>query len=519
VIGHEVIERHARRAPERLAIIDRNRALNWLEFADAVGRCAGALASLLRDVDRPHRVAFLGENNVEVLVLQAAAATLGVPIVGVDHSLTVPDVGRCVSQLDPTVLAASPAWHSLACAALRDLAKPPEILLRLGDDDAGGEGWISGGKLMSGGVWPMTDSWYRPPFAAYGFTSGTSGTPKLVLRGESFAARRHADVTRLFGIDERDVYLNAVTLFHASAPGWARIFLTEGATLVLADARDLESLARLASEHAATFTLMSPQVLTGYTAKARELPASPPPLRAIVTGGRHVSPRLVRDATSTFGEVLHVYYGTTETGLNTLATPRDLAADPLTAGRPLPGNEVAILDGDNHRVRAGVAGRVAISGYMLADHFGDGSSPSVDLEGVRYWVTADAGVLDSDGRLRILGRDLGDSIQDVIRTEALLREIDGISDAAVAVVDDGEGGAEGSGAVALVAYVVDARAAAARESLAERVAGVASASLVGISTHCLEVPEIPYSASGKVRPRDLRAIFGRSSGDLRAVLR
>ena len=44
---------------------------------------------------------------------------------------------------------------------------------------------------------------------------------------------------------------------------------------------------------------------------------------------------------------------------------------------------------------------------MLAAHFGDGSAPLINLDGVQYWVTADTGCLDDAGRLRILGRELG----------------------------------------------------------------------------------------------------------------
>lgn len=492
MIALDVIQKHAAQTPDRPALIAVNRYVSWLGFADEVARSAGALAMLFDELGptHPRRIAFLGDSDLDIVVLQAAAATLGIAIVGIDHSLEPAAVAACLDQLKPAVFVVSPWRRQLARTALARATAQPAVLLHLGASGSSGRSWP---KLTASGSWPPPDGWKQGPFEAFGFTSGTSGTPKLVVRTESFAARRRAAIVEMFGIAGDDVYLNTVPLFHASASGWARIFLSEGAPVVIAGDEDSACIARLAREHGVTFTLMVPPVLAEFTEQARVDDARPP-LRAIVTGGRHVSPQLVRDVDATFGRVLHVYYGTTETGLNTLATPADLADDPTTAGGAFPGNAIAIVDRHGGRVRPGEPGFVAISGYMLASHFGDGSAPVIDLDGVQHWVTADTGCLDSDGRLRIFGRELGDQLHDVIGAEAAVRTLDGVADVAIVLAaPDRE---------AVVAYVPKLPPSA---DLTAEVHATASAALGGLDVRCLKFDAIPYSPSGKVRPAALLA--------------
>jgi long-chain acyl-CoA synthetase len=89
-------------------------------------------------------------------------------------------------------------------------------------------------------------------------------------------------------------------------------------------------------------------------------------------------------------------YGTAETGgAVALALPED--AGSRTAGHPLPGTEV----------RISAEGEILVAGPGLADGYhGRRVVPTSKAEG--GWLrTGDAGVLDADGRLRVLGRYVG----------------------------------------------------------------------------------------------------------------
>ena len=515
MIGYEKIHTHALTRPDGLALADRSTTLTWAQLAARVAAATRSLAALLPPAGARPRIAVLGASTVDVVVLQSAAATLRVPLVGIDHSLPDASVAGCLAQIRPAVLAASPERVDLAARALAlvgDVDLPP-VLLALGPGPAGDRpGWTqwTPGSDGRGSDDPATapadlvPGWQAPPFEGLGFTSGTSGLPKLVLRSRSFEARRHQDVVDRFEVTARDVYLNTVPLFHASAAGWARVFLTEGAPVVVAGELPAADMLRLAARHGATASLMVPPTLAAVVAALQDDATVPaPPLRMLVTGGRQVSPALVRDVVDRWGHVLHVYYGTTETGLNTLALPADLAEDPTTVGRPFPGNDITVIDAAGRPVPPGTAGTVAIGGYMLADGFATASAPLVAVEGRPYWRTADTGRIDAHGRLTVLGRDLDGRSYDVVGTEARLRELPCLRDAAVHVAVTPR-----PSAVAAYVRAGGEPGDGAGARLDEIVTRTVAATLGIADVRTLPVARIPYSPSGKVRFAELAALRG-----------
>ena len=74
-----------------------------------------------------------------------------------------------------------------------------------------------------------------------------------------------------------------------------------------------------------------------------------------------------------FGDVVYNSYNATEAGLISTATPADLRVAPDTAGRPVVGTDVRILDDDLHPVPRGEVGRIAVlsdsqfEGYTSGD--------------------------------------------------------------------------------------------------------------------------------------------------------
>ena len=112
-------------------------------------------------------------------------------------------------------------------------------------------------------------------------------------------------------------------------------------------------------------------------------------------------PPLVTRFSDRYGDVLYNLYGSTEAAFATVAQPADLRADPATAGRPLPGVRVRILDDDNNELPAGQEGRIFVGSTTSFEGYTDGS----DRDRVRGLVwTGDLGLLDGEGRLKVMGR-------------------------------------------------------------------------------------------------------------------
>lgn len=114
-------------------------------------------------------------------------------------------------------------------------------------------------------------------------------------------------------------------------------------------------------------------------------------LRFVVVAGGGVDADLA-DYFDLVGVTVLEAYGRAEAGPVCVALPDD--AGSRTAGRPVPGTEVAIADD----------GEIRVSGPGLTDGYHGVRGPSSELLEQGWLHTGDAGVLDQAGRLRVLGR-------------------------------------------------------------------------------------------------------------------
>jgi acyl-CoA synthetase (AMP-forming)/AMP-acid ligase II len=182
---------------------------------------------------------------------------------------------------------------------------------------------------------------------------------------------------------------------------------------------------------------------------------SVPSLRTLAYGGAAMPPRVIENALQTWSDVGFVNaYGLTETSATVcVLSPADHRAavdseDPAirarlhSAGRAVPGIEVEIRDEHGNHVPAGTSGRIWLRGDQVSGEY-TGSGPTVDARG--FFDTRDAGRLDPDGYLFVLGRvdDTiirgGENIAPAEIEDVLLRH-PAVADAVVVGVPDDEWG-------------------------------------------------------------------------------
>jgi O-succinylbenzoic acid--CoA ligase len=162
--------------------------------------------------------------------------------------------------------------------------------------------------------------------------------------------------------------------------------------------------------------------------------AWPTTLRVLLTGGGPVAADLITHATA-LGLPPHQTYGLTEAASQvTTLLPKDAVAHPGSAGRPLPGTEVRIVDGV-----------IAIRGPSLFDGYeehGDLCDPHVQHE---WFTTGDLGTIDADGYITVHARrsDLiisgGENVYPA-EVEAALERHPAISEAGVYGLSDPDWG-------------------------------------------------------------------------------
>jgi long-chain acyl-CoA synthetase len=161
-------------------------------------------------------------------------------------------------------------------------------------------------------------------------------------------------------------------------------------------------------------------------------------LRGAVFGGAHL-PEHVEDFLDAAGlEVLEAY-GMTEA--SPVLTVRLFGGTLYTAGKPIPGTEIQILDKYLNPVEPGIQGVIyargpqIMKGYTSLELTSRVLSPSADGQPLKWYNTGDFGVVTPTGDLKILGR-VGDDfklvngewvipqpIEDMIRTSQYIHEV------------------------------------------------------------------------------------------------
>jgi O-succinylbenzoic acid--CoA ligase len=326
-----------------------------------------------------------------------------------------------------------------------DLAAPGPIVSAL-------EAWLAGGDKP----WIVE-------------TSGSTGQPKRVMLSRAAVDASVEGSARRLGATGR--WLLALPASYVAGVNVITRALAAGRPPVLLDQQPSFSAAvKALGDSEPTFVSLVPTQLR------RLLDSDGPALRSfhtVLLGGGPIDPAL-RERTAEAGVNVVASYGSSET-----------CGGCVYDGLPLDGVEVAV-DAD---------GRVRISGPVLFDGYerDPGLTAEVLVDG--WFLTPDAGRIDEDGRLRLLGR-----IDDMVVTGGVnvpgpvvarrLREHPNIADAEVLGADDPEWGRR------LVAFVVVATADGL--SLPELRDWVAGAHPRAWAPRQLVVlPQIPHLPNGK----------------------
>lgn len=250
----------------------------------------------------------------------------------------------------------------------------------------------------------------QPEDIAYAiFTSGSTGIPKAVaVTHESLSSFSEAmDALVYSDLPSRSIVaMNAPLVFDASLQ--AVQLLRHGHHVVVVD-EGTRTDAQEFVEFLRKCKVASVDAVPTHVEALRQagLLEGTPAVPHLVIGGEAVSADLWQALASSPTAAFNVY-GPTEATIN--ATAARISEHELpTIGRPLPGVEVRILDGNRQVLPAGMPGELHVSGTQVA--CGYLSNPAataaqfwVGEDGDRWYATGDIARWTADGTLQFLGR-------------------------------------------------------------------------------------------------------------------
>jgi propionyl-CoA synthetase len=360
------------------------------------------------------------------------------------------------------------------------------------------------------------------------YTSGTTGQPKGIVRdnGGHMVALEWS-MTNLYGVKPGEVY------WAASDIGWVvghsyivYAPLIHGCTTVLYEGKpvgtpDAGAFWRVVAEHGVACLFTAP---TALRAIKKEDPDGKlvarydlSKMRTLFLAGERADPDSVKWAEEKLGKPVIDHWWQTETGWAIVGDPVGIELLPVKRGSPtvaMPGYDVQVLDDAGHPVERGKLGNIVVKLPLPP-----GAFPTLWQNDARfresyldefpgYYKTADAGYIDADGYVSIMGRT--DDIINVAghrlstgAMEEVLSSHPAVAECAVIGVADAMKGQLPVGFVVLKAGAKTDAGAVEKEvvgMIRDRIGPVAALKTVMV------VARLPKTRSGKILRGTMRAI-------------
>lgn len=483
------------RRPHGTALVDERGSLTWQQLQD---RSAALAAGLVATTGGPiETVAILCRNHRGFVDALLANSRLGGSALLLNTGFSGPQLADVMEREGARVILYDEEFAGVVADARSRIDGLVEVL-----------GWTDetapAGVLSIEGLVEAHAGQVPPKPATRGrvvlLTSGTTGTPKGARRSGGGADELAGMLERIPWRGEETAVVVA-PMFHAWGFGQLVIAATMTTTVVTRRKFDPEATLALVDEHRASGLSVVPVMLE----RIMDLPSavldrySLRSLRFVSASGSRMKPESVTAFMDRFGDVVHNSYNATEAGQISVAQPADLRHAPDTAGRPVRGTELRVVDEDGRDVGADVVGRILVRGASPFDGYTAGAEKDV-IDG--YMVSGDVGRLDAEGRLYVVGRDDdmivsgGENVYP-IEVEKVLGGHPAVREVVVVGVDDE---AFGQRLAAYVALTGEVSAEELKAHVRDRLAGYK------VPRDVVVLDALPRNASGKIMVRELPGV-------------
>ncbi|MFF8596457.1 FadD3 family acyl-CoA ligase [Streptomyces sp. NPDC015220] len=505
--------------PDREAVVDGGTRLTYRRLAEEAAAVTRSLLAL--GIRRGERVALWAPNGVRWITAALGVVCAGAALVPVntrykgDEARWVLERSRARLLLVENGFLGNDYLTMIGARGGPERPVPdlPELdrVVDLAGRDGGARATSWESFLSLGAAVPAADASAR--WAAVReddvsdvlFTSGTTGRPKGAMtthRQNVLTYRAWSERTGLTGADR---YLIINPMFHCFGyKAGVLACLLRGATMVLQPVFDVAETLRLVQDEAITVLPGPPTVYTSLLDAPGRDRHDLSSLRLAVTGAAVVPVALVRRVRAELFPVVVTAYGLTEScGTVTVCRAEDDDETiARTAGGPIDGVEVRVVDPDRRPLPPGRDGEILVRGYnVMLGYLDDPRATAAAVDAGGWLATGDVGHLDEAGNLIVTGRSkemfcVGGFNVYPAEIEQLLSRHDAVSEAAVIGVPDTRLGEVGRAFVTLrpgVAATPAELAGFCRERLAN----------FKVPREVVIVETFPRNAAGKVSKTEL----------------
>jgi len=432
----QMLERSAKRLPDRPAIAWFGRKLSYAETLRETERCSAMLAAL--GVGASDRVALVMPNCPQYVMAYYAIARLGAVVVGNNPLYTKREMELQLRDCGAQVVIVLDLLYSDFADVFASVGIPHVVVARLNDYMSFPKKQLAPmlkfrkNQKAQGKPWPPVPSgapvewWHRlmasagpapaaatvdPEKDAAGFiyTGGTTGISKgAMLSHRNLVANAMQAAGYLRLEDGGEAVLGALPFFHSFGMIAMNVAIVMAGKLIpIPNPRDLHLMLEEMSKEKPTFFPGVPRMFIALNESPLTKKFDLRSVKACVSGGAPLPLAVAnRFAEITGGAKLVEGYGLTESSPVTHANPLEGPRPEGSIGLPVPDTDCKIVDLDDpdHELGVGERGELCVRGPQIM--LGYWNRPEETAVAIRNgWLhTGDVAVMDEGGWFRIVDR-------------------------------------------------------------------------------------------------------------------
>lgn len=367
------------REPSRAAVVRGSQVLTYGELRGRVLRVAAGLGRACDETgtDAPV-VAFRATNSSDFLVTFLGVVAAGGVAAPVGPRWTLAETEAALARCPASLCIGEGPWP--AGPAARSLAEVEHTDSEPGPARTGGS---------------------RLPFYV-GFSSGSTGVPKAVVRDHDAWLKSFVAMTAEFGVGPGTPVAVPGDLFFSFSLIAALHALTIGATVHLPATPGVAGVLPLLARGVTAYVL--PSVLDEVARYAEKDGQTLPEVRQVICAGERLRPETRAAAARVFPRAtITEYYGASELGFVTVMPSGEAATRPGSVGRAFAGSEVAVLGEDGRELPTGSTGLLCVRNEYGGAYLG-GDADDVTLDHCGWRTVGDLAWRDADGFVTLAGR-------------------------------------------------------------------------------------------------------------------
>ncbi len=384
------IARHADFTPDKAALRFEGQAISY----DALHRRISTAARVLQTehgVGAGDRVAFLGANCPDLLVLLFAAARIGAIVLPLNWRLAAAEHGYILRDAAPKLLLCTAEFRAGADAAVAtpEGASGAEVI----EVDAGWHGADEPARNE-----PCAGRAESPLLMVY--TSGTTGHPKGAVLTQGALFWNAVNATHMHDLTSQDHVLTALPMFHVGGLNIQTLpALHAGATVTLHRRFEPGPVLSALATDKPTLTVLVPATIQALIDHPRWAETDISSLRMLTTGSSIVPLPLIEALHNRDVPTIQVY-GTTETApIAAYLRCEDAVRKIGTTGKAALHCELRLVDEAEADVAPGAAGEILVRGPSVMREYWHNEAATAEALRDGWFHTGDIGHFDEDGYL------------------------------------------------------------------------------------------------------------------------